>query len=583
MQYKSNDLLLPSGNKPIRIGSNIIVELLGTGGMAKVYKVWNEKLEIYRAIKILHPSNQKIFLKGFETEAKISAKLNHSNIVKVYNIGEWNNLYYMEMELVEGITLQALITRYGKLPVEIVSTIAIQIANALSYAHNQEYLIYGKIYKGIIHRDLKPANIMISNEGELKLMDFGIAGPKDEELHTQDGVIIGTLQYLSPEQLKNAPVDNRTDIYSLGTIIYEILTGIRTFPQLNMDELINKKITNKYKKLEELDLTINPDLIEITNTCLKIKKEERPNSSEILLDKLIEFHKSISADPPDMVLKKFINSPETINIFTSYAKIKKYKQDKNEFNDSYIKIESSTDDLEFEDTTSTSEAYIDVSLDLLSEDNQNSNTSELKSDTINKSKEESNAFSKGSIKEKSNVKAEKKENLIKEKQNDFESVNNKNVFFWPELISPAKNKNEKNSEIELFYNTNTTVTQLRFENAIKTNVAYFFSDNKKDDDIKQEDFYNSDSVNEKNQPPPFAALPEQLEFHDDSSLSTSPAEADLHFEKGWAEFEAKRYSEALKCIKAACELEPENKMFRANLKRLLNLINPKKDENKYKW
>ena len=190
--------MLPDGKEPIALASGTIAGILGTGGMARVYKIWNEKLEVFRAVKILLPTQQKDLKNRFETEVKITAKLHHPNIVEIYSVGEWNGLPYIEMELVEGDSLEAIIGRYGKLPFSVCSATAIFVARALVYAHGQEFLLYGKNYHGVIHRDLKPANIMISKSGEVKLMDFGIARPTEASLHTVEGNIVGTMQYLSP-------------------------------------------------------------------------------------------------------------------------------------------------------------------------------------------------------------------------------------------------------------------------------------------------------------------------------------------------------------------------------------------------
>ena len=176
---------LPSGNEPIPLGSGAIVGLLGSGGMARVYKIWNEKLEVFRAVKILLPNQQGDLRNRFETEAKITAKLHHPNIVEIYNVGDWQGLPYLEMEIIDGLSLESIISKTGKLPSSVCSSIAIFTARALGYAHGQQFLIYGKNYHGIVHRDLKPANIMVSSQGALKLMDFGIARPTEASPKTK--------------------------------------------------------------------------------------------------------------------------------------------------------------------------------------------------------------------------------------------------------------------------------------------------------------------------------------------------------------------------------------------------------------
>lgn len=136
-------ITLPDGEQPIQLGSGTVAGILGTGGMAKVFRIWNEKLEVFRAVKILLPNFQNDLKTRFETEAKITAKLHHPNIIEIYGIGEWNGLPYLEMEYVEGISLQQFVVKYGKLPEQVCSSIAICIAQALLYAHCREVQIYG--------------------------------------------------------------------------------------------------------------------------------------------------------------------------------------------------------------------------------------------------------------------------------------------------------------------------------------------------------------------------------------------------------------------------------------------------------
>ncbi len=302
---------LPTGNEPVPLGSGTVVGLLGAGGMAKVYKIWNEKLEVFRAVKILLPTQQADLKSRFETEAKITAKLHHPNIVEIYSVGEWNGLPYIEMEYIEGVSLETLIAKHGKLPDAVCSAIAILIARALDYAHSQEFLIYGKTYHGVIHRDLKPANIMIPNIGDVRLMDFGIARPTEASLHTVEGNIVGTMQYLSPEQMDGVDIDARTDIYSFGAILYEMLTGTKTFPQDTITNLMKKKIMNEYRKFSDFDFVISHHLARIAQKCLQINKNDRYANAASLLADLEAAHKALINQPPVKVLKTYLTDPES--------------------------------------------------------------------------------------------------------------------------------------------------------------------------------------------------------------------------------------------------------------------------------
>ena len=160
-------------------------------------------------------------------------------------------LPYIEMELIDGITLEKLIAESGSLPPEVCTSIGIMVGRALNYAHNQSYILYGKRYQGVIHRDLKPGNIMVAKDGIAKLMDFGIAKPMTASIHTIEGMVMGTMQYLAPEQLDGKEVDVRADLYSLGTVLYEMLTGVRAFPEQKLGKLVTDKLSNNYTPLTE--------------------------------------------------------------------------------------------------------------------------------------------------------------------------------------------------------------------------------------------------------------------------------------------------------------------------------------------
>jgi serine/threonine protein kinase len=313
---------LPDGNQAIPLGSGIIAGTLGEGGMARVYRVWNEKLELYRAVKVLLPTERPELMERFETEIKISAKLHHPNIVETYTVGDWKGLPYIEMELVEGVSLDSLIREFGKIPPVVCTAIGIQVASALAYAHTQQFLIYGKTYNGIIHRDLKPANIMIGKNGVVKLMDFGIARPSEVGLHTVAGNIVGTLPYLSPEQLDESEIDQRSDIYSLGTIMYESLTGEKTFPQQTVTNLMRMKIINSYRKFDALSIDVHPHLAKAVEKCLSQDKNERFTTSKEFEDTLKLVYKHLTNEPLDSVLQKFVNDPNSFELKPGKKKLK---------------------------------------------------------------------------------------------------------------------------------------------------------------------------------------------------------------------------------------------------------------------
>ena len=306
MDQLPGSIVLPDAKKPIRMGSGTITSLISSGGMAIIYEIWNPELEVKRAIKLLHPDHTKESEERFMTEMKITAKLHHPNIIEIYSVGKWNELPYIEMERIDGFTLEKLIADSGGLPVEVSTAIGIMTGRALNYAHNQDYQLYGKEYHGIIHRDLKPGNIMVTRDGIVKLMDFGIAKPVTVSMHTMEGVIMGTMQYLAPEQLDGKDIDVRADIYSLGTVMYEMLTGSRAFPEQNLAKLVTDKLNNNYVPLDSFSRKIPPPLCNLMHKCLRYEKEKRMQNALEFLRALGHVHKSITAKSPEQILSQYM-------------------------------------------------------------------------------------------------------------------------------------------------------------------------------------------------------------------------------------------------------------------------------------
>ena len=192
-----------------------IIEEIGTGGMSNVYKAKDHVLGRDVAVKILKEefAEDKTFVAKFRQEAQAAAGLEHPNIVNIYDVGNEDGLYYIVMEYVQGITLKTYIEKKGHLNYKEVLSIAIQVGRGIEAAHN----------KGIIHRDIKPQNIIISNEGKVKVTDFGIA--KATSSNTMSAEAMGSVHYISPEQARNGYVSTQSDIYSLGIVMYEMTTG----------------------------------------------------------------------------------------------------------------------------------------------------------------------------------------------------------------------------------------------------------------------------------------------------------------------------------------------------------------------
>ena len=192
-----------------------VLSKIGAGGMADVYKGRDQMLNRYEAIKVLKKQykEDENFVRKFRSEAQAAAGLMHPNIVNVYDVGEDRGLNYMVMELVEGITLKEYIEKKGRLAVREATSIAIQVSMGLQAAHNN----------GIVHRDVKPQNIIISTDGKVKVTDFGIA--RVATSNTISSNVMGSVHYSSPEQARGGYSDYKSDIYSLGITMYEMLTG----------------------------------------------------------------------------------------------------------------------------------------------------------------------------------------------------------------------------------------------------------------------------------------------------------------------------------------------------------------------
>lgn len=199
------------------LGQYQILNEIGRGGMAVVYKAWQPNLKRYVAVKVLPPhfAQDAEFVRRFKEEAWNSANLNHSNIVHIYDTDIQGGYQYIVMELLEGETLQSLISSNGILPLPRAANILAQIASALDYAHS----------RGIVHRDVKPANIIISPEDRATLTDFGIAKALEGTRIASSSHLIGTPSYMAPEQIQNQGITAQCDIYSLGIVAYEMLTG----------------------------------------------------------------------------------------------------------------------------------------------------------------------------------------------------------------------------------------------------------------------------------------------------------------------------------------------------------------------
>src|SRR5437868_8407156 len=263
---------LTSGTK---LGPYEIQSALGAGGMGEVYRARDTRLQRDVALKILPESfaREGDRLHRFEQEARAVAALNHPNILAIFDTGQQNGSPYLVSELLEGETLRTVLDG-GVLPQRKTIEYGVQIAQGLAAAHE----------KGIVHRDLKPENVFITKDGRVKILDFGLAKLVEPQFAgtaqtdvptvtfnspTGSGVVLGTVGYMSPEQVRGEKVDHRADIFSFGCVLYELLAGERPFKHTTAVETLNAILKEDPPELSALDHSVNPALEKVVRHCME--------------------------------------------------------------------------------------------------------------------------------------------------------------------------------------------------------------------------------------------------------------------------------------------------------------------------
>ena len=266
-----------------------ITAAIGAGGMGEVFRATDTRLNRAIALKVLPAdmSGDPDRLARFQREARAVAALNHPNIVTLYSVEEAGGTHFLTMELVEGQSLAQLIPANG-LPIDQVLTTSTALADALTAAHD----------RGIVHRDLKPANVMLTRDGRLKVLDFGLAkeiSATDLDAatiaaagQTQMGVVMGTPAYMSPEQVAGRPLDHRTDIFSLGILLYEMSSGQRPFHGASSFELASAILRDTPPPLERLRADVPPDFVRLVRRCLDKDPQRRVQTSRDVGNELRE-------------------------------------------------------------------------------------------------------------------------------------------------------------------------------------------------------------------------------------------------------------------------------------------------------
>jgi serine/threonine protein kinase len=275
----------------------MVESLLGRGGMGNVYKARERTLDRYVALKIVPEfrAQDEGFIERFRREARIAARLRHPRIVSVHEVGTAGPFPYFSMDYIEGSTLRSVVERRHTLPQEDATSIVVEICRAVAHAHS----------KGIIHRDLKPENVMIDTEGDVFVMDFGLARAVEDAGLTQPGMIIGTPFYMSPEQLAGEKLDERSDIYSIGLILYYCLTGDEPFRAEGFTGVLAKHAATQIRDVIATHALLPANLQDVLVSMLEEDPNMRARSVKEVLErltlrKIVALGLAATEDQPDV-------------------------------------------------------------------------------------------------------------------------------------------------------------------------------------------------------------------------------------------------------------------------------------------
>jgi serine/threonine protein kinase len=289
----------PQGGDEIgRLGSYRVLKILGAGGMGIVLLAEDPQLQRFTALKVMKPSlaSNPTARQRFLREAQATAQVRNDHVVTVYQVSEEGGAPFLAMELLEGETLQSCLSRAdgtsGRplLPLIEVLRIGQEIAAGLTAAHE----------RGLIHRDIKPANIWLEKEhGRVKIVDFGLARLRDEDARlTQSGNVVGTPAYMSPEQANGQELDARSDLFSLGAVLYQLCTGVTPFRGASMFDTLLAVVSQVPTPIQELNARISPPLVDLVNRLLAKKPADRPESARVVMEALRQIQTQPVAAPP---------------------------------------------------------------------------------------------------------------------------------------------------------------------------------------------------------------------------------------------------------------------------------------------
>lgn len=267
------DAILQSGT--LLAGRYEIVSMLGLGGMGAVYKAHDKLLDRIVAIKIIRPdlADDPELLQRFKQEVILAREVTHKNVVRLYDITETEQLKFITMEFIDGKDLRAVANERGPMPAKEATEVMSQVCSALQAAHAE----------GVVHRDLKPGNIMVQPNGRVVVMDFGLARSLHSDGGTKTGILMGTVDYMSPEQARGEHVDARSDVYTVGLILYELVTGVLPFKSDSVVAGLVRRTQEKAKPASEVDSRVPPGLSRVIAKCMAIDPAQRYQSAEELL------------------------------------------------------------------------------------------------------------------------------------------------------------------------------------------------------------------------------------------------------------------------------------------------------------
>jgi serine/threonine protein kinase len=285
---------------------------LGVGGMSTVQLAFDQRLERYVAIKLLaeHLADDATFVSRFRREALAAARLVHPNIVQVFDFGldQETHQHFIVMEHVSGQSCAELLRDRGHLDVDQAVEIIVQACRGLDYAHRN----------GVVHRDVKPGNLLVSDNDVVKLADFGIARATDQSSITQVGSVLGTAAYLAPEQARGEEAGPRADLYSLGVVAYQLLSGRLPYEASSLSELALKQQRELPTPLQQLNPRVRPELAQAVALALAIDQEERPVDAMVLAEAIRDGYRGIAPQDGTGATRRLGSTSASTRVLSSY-------------------------------------------------------------------------------------------------------------------------------------------------------------------------------------------------------------------------------------------------------------------------